>query len=65
MNKAYTIPANVVKLDRVNAFAPTCIDQLDAGMMVKFIGHQKFGDMSPVLFFLENTKFFLVKNKDI
>ena len=40
---------NVVKLSRVDAFAPTTVGQLATGMMVKFIGHtQRFDDVSPV-----------------
>merc|ERR1711972_318522 len=39
---------NVVKLSRVEAFAPTTVDQLREGMMVKFIGVPKSSDISPV-----------------
>ena len=39
---------NIVKLSRVEAFAPSTIEQLREGMMVKFIGSQRNDDISPV-----------------
>ena len=39
---------NIVKLSRVDAFAPTTVGQLNEGMMVKFIGTQRSDDISPV-----------------
>lgn len=39
---------NIVKLSRVEAFAPSTIEQLREGMMVKFIGSQRSDDISPV-----------------